>query len=45
MNETLTKLIEKVYEKYPNDNDIWELLQEVVRISQDVEKIKRAFEL
>ena len=29
---------EKIYEKYPNDKDIWILLQEVVRIGQDVKK-------
>lgn len=31
-------LTEKVYEKYPDDKDIWILLQEVVRIGQDVNK-------
>lgn len=31
-------LTEKVYEKYPEDKDIWILLQEVVRIGQDVNK-------
>ena len=31
-------LTEKVYEKYPDDKDIWILLQEVVRIGQDVIK-------
>lgn len=45
MSETLTELIEKVYEKYSDDNDIWLLLQAIVQISQDIEKIKRAFEL
>lgn len=31
-------LTEKVYEKYPDDKDVWVLLQEVVRIGQDVNK-------
>ena len=34
----LEKLIEKIYEKYPKDNDIWLLLQEVVRMRQDLDK-------
>lgn len=29
-------LTEKVYEKYPNDNDVWILLQEVVRLGQKI---------
>lgn len=32
-------LTEKVYEKYPDDNDVWILLQEVVRIGQNINKI------
>ena len=34
----LEKLVEKVYEKYSQDNDIWLLLQEVVRMRQDLDK-------
>ena len=34
----LEKLVEKVYEKYSHDNDIWLLLQEVVRMRQDLDK-------
>lgn len=37
MNE-LDKLVERVYEKYSQDNDIWLLLQEVVRMRQDLDK-------
>lgn len=34
----LDKLVERVYEKYSRDNDIWLLLQEVVRMRQDLDK-------
>ena len=34
----LEKLTERVYEKYPEDNDIWLLLQEVVRMRQQIDK-------
>lgn len=32
-------LTEKVYEKYPDDKDIWMLLQEVTRIGQKINKV------
>lgn len=35
----ITALVEKVYEKYPEDKDIWLLLQSVVDLKQKVEKI------
>ena len=38
-------LTEKVYEKYPDDKDIWMLLQEVTRIGQKVNKIIDEFGL
>lgn len=38
-------LTEKVYEKYPNDKDVWMLLQEVVRIGQRINRIYDEFEL
>lgn len=40
--ETLT---EKVYNKYPHDKDIWQLLQAVIAMHQDLEKCKRDIEL
>ncbi len=38
------QLTEKVYEKYPKDPDIWNLLQEVVSMHQDLEKCKKDIE-
>ena len=38
-------LTEKIYEKYPEDKDIWILLQEVARIGQNVNKIMNEFDL
>lgn len=38
-------LTEKVYEKYPNDQDVWILLQEVVRIGQNVNKLCKEFNI
>ena len=32
-------LTEKLYEKYPDDKEVWTLLQEVVRIGQAINKI------
>ncbi len=32
-------LTEKVYEKYPDDQDIWILLQEIARIGQCINEI------
>lgn len=39
------QLTERVYEKYPQDPDIWKLLQEVVSMHQDLEKCKKDIEL
>lgn len=39
------QLTERVYEKYPQDTDIWKLLQEVVSMQQDLEKCKKDVEL
>lgn len=38
-------LVEKIYEKYPDDKDIWMLLQEITRIGQKINKIIDEFEL
>lgn len=38
-------LTEKLYEKYPDDQDIWILLQEVVRIGQRINLIIDEFGL
>ena len=38
-------LTEKVYEKYPDDKDVWILLQEVVRIGQKINVIFNEFGL
>ena len=38
-------LTEKIYEKYPDDKDIWMLLQEVARIGQNINKIVDEFDL
>ena len=35
----LTAMIDKVYEKYPEDKDIWILLQSVVDMKQKLDKI------
>ena len=45
MSAYFEKLTERVYEKYPKDPDIWELLQEVVAMHQDLEKIKKDIEM
>ncbi len=39
------QLTERVYEKYPQDPDIWKLLQEVVSMHQDLEKCKKDIEM
>lgn len=44
MSDILIKNIENVYEKYPKDPDIWTLLQEVVKMHQDLEKCKKDIE-
>lgn len=41
----LFTLTEKVYEKYPDDKDIWVLLQEVVRIGQSINMLCDEFKL
>ena len=38
------EIAEKVYAKYPEDNDIWLLLQEVVSMRQDLDKCKKDIE-
>ena len=40
----INELVEKVYNKYPEDNDIWLLLQEVVSISQAMRDHKKRIE-
>ena len=45
MSSYIEQLTERVYEKYPQDPDIWKLLQEVVRMHQDLEKCKKDIEL
>ena len=44
MAKYLEKLTERVYEKYPKDPDIWKLLQEVLAMHKDLEKIKKDIE-
>ena len=39
------QLTERVYEKYPQDPDIWKLLQEVVAMHKDLEKCKKDIEM
>ena len=39
------QLTERVYEKYPQDPDIWKLLEEVVSMHQDLEKCKKDIEM
>lgn len=39
------QLTERVYEKYPQDPDIWKLLQEVVSMHRDLAKCKKDIEL
>ena len=39
----ISTFIEKVYVKYPNDKDIWLLLQAVASLGVDINKIKKEF--
>lgn len=38
-------LTEKVYEKYPYDNDVWLLLQEITRLGQRINRLYDEFGL
>ena len=38
-------MTEKVYEKYPHDNDVWLLLQEVARLGERINRIYNEFDL
>ena len=45
MSHYFEQLTERVYEKYPQDPDIWKLLQEVVAMHKDLEKCKKDIEM
>ena len=36
--------IERVYEKYPKDNDIWLLLQDLIYVKREVQELKNQVE-
>ena len=38
MGSSIEALTERVYEKHPEDNDIWLLLQEVISLKHKVQK-------
>ena len=38
-------LTEKVLDKYPNDDDVWLLLQEVARLGQRINRLYDEFDL
>lgn len=38
-------MTEKVYEKYPYDDDVWLLLQEIVRLGQRINRLYDEFNL
>jgi len=38
-------MTEKVYEKYPHDNDVWLLLQEVARLGERINRLYNEFNL
>lgn len=40
IDSSTEKLIENVYNKYPKDNDIWQLLQAFISAYQDVKELK-----
>ena len=40
IDSSTEKLIENVYNKYPKDNDIWQLLQAFISTYQDVKELK-----
>lgn len=44
-HDEFTAIVTKVYEKYPNDKDIWVLLQECINMRQKIEKICKEFDL
>lgn len=40
IDPNLEKIMDNIYEKYPTDNDIWQLLQYVINMVQTVEQLK-----